>query len=152
MSDNINQYVTFVVNEETYGMDVASVQEVTTFSKITHVPNTKKFMKGVLDLRGVVVPLVDMRLRFEYPEKKYDQNTVVVITQIASGLVGMIVDSVSDVISISSDQIQKPEHYSSNLDLDYVHGIYRTEKDLVIILNVDRILQKEDIEDLVALK
>jgi purine-binding chemotaxis protein CheW len=140
------QYVTFSIGSETYGIDVIRAQEVLNLIRITHVPNTMPFMKGVIDLRGKIVPLIDLRIKFKLSEREYDSNTVIIIVKVQDTLVGLIVDSVSDVISMSLEDIQNTPHFTSEIDKDSVVGIGRHEGRLVIILEVDRILSVEEVE------
>ena len=139
------QYVTFLLNDDVYGIDVSYVQEVTGLVNITKVPNTKSFMKGVLDLRGTVIPLVDMRLRFGFAEKEYDKLTAVIIAQVNKKHVGMIVDAVSNVQNLSASDIQDTYHYSAKVETDCVAGIARTESGITVLLDVQKILDPDEI-------
>jgi len=142
------QYVTFSIGEEMYGVDVIRAQEVLNMISITHVPNTMPFMKGVIDLRGKIVPLIDMRIKFRLDEKEYDQNTVIIIVEVRGLLVGLIVDSVSDVINMTVDDIQNTPHFSVEIDKDAVIGISRHSDKLVIILDVDKILTVAELDSI----
>src|SRR5208337_4204324 len=133
------QYVTFSIKDELYGIDVRRAQEVMNLPQITKVPDTMPFMKGVIDLRGKIIPLIDMRIKFKIEEKLYDQNTVIIITDVKKVLCGIIVDSVSDVITMSLNDVQHTPHFASEIDKDTVFGIGKTDDKLVIILDVDRI-------------
>lgn len=141
-----NQYVTFLIAKETYGVEVLRVQEIIGMTGITHVPNSMEFMRGVINLRGTVVPVVDMRLRFGMEEKDYDNFTVILIVEVKGYMVGMIVDSVADVVDIPIKNIQDTPHFSANIRTDYIKGIGRIDEDLVIVLNVDKILSTEELE------
>lgn len=143
--EEIAQYVTFIIQNEVYGVEVLKVQEIIGMTQITHMPNSMTFMKGVINLRGSVVPVVDMRLKLKMQEKEYDQFTVILIVETKGVLVGMIVDAVSDVIGIPVDTIQETPHFSVNIDTDYIKGIGKKEEQLVIILDVDRILSTEEL-------
>ena len=134
------QYVTFRIDGDTYGIDVSCVQEVTGLKGITKVPDSKSFMKGVLDLRGVVVPLVDMRLRFGFEPKPYDALTSVLITLIGGRYTGMIVDAVSDVVNIPPSKIQNTQHYPVKVETDTVTGVVSTEKGIIILLDAGKVL------------
>ncbi len=140
------QYVTFSIGKEMYGIDVIRAQEVLNLTTITKVPNTMPFMKGVIDLRGKIVPLVDMRIKFNLEERQYDQNTVIIIVEVRKMLFGMIVDSVSDVVSMSIGDIQNTPHFTLEVEKDSVIGIGRINGSLIIVLDVDRILTAEEIE------
>ena len=143
-----NQYVTFVIGEETYGVEVLKVQEIIGMTQITHVPNAMSFMKGVINLRGSVVPVVDMRIKFTMSEREYDAFTVIIIVEVRGRMIGMIVDSVSDVVSIPVKGIQDTPHFSAKIETDFIMGIGQIEEKLVIILAVDRIMSSEEMTEL----
>lgn len=147
-----SQFVTFLIAGEVYGVEVLRVQEIIGMTNVTHVPNSMHFMKGVINLRGTVVPVVDMRLRFNMDEKDYDNFTVILIVEVKGHMVGMIVDSVADVVDIPVKNIQDTPHFSASIQTDYIKGIGRIEEDLVIVLDVDRILSTEELEKMEAVK
>jgi len=139
------QYVTFSIAEELYGVDVIRAQEVLNLSSIIKVPNTMPFMKGVIDLRGKIVPLIDMRIKFNIPERPYDKNTVIIIVEVRGLLCGLIVDSVNDVISMTLEDIQNTPHFAAEIERDAVIGIGREKEQLVIVLDADKILTAEEV-------
>jgi len=141
------QYVTFMLGNENYGIEVLRAKEVLYMIEITKVPNTMNFMKGVIDLRGEIVPLVDLRVKFDLEEKEYGENTVIIIIEYELMLIGMIVDAVSDVLNIPVNDIKDVVHFSRelNIESDYLAGIGRVEEKLIILLDVDRILTAEEI-------
>jgi len=143
-----NQFVTFVIGEETYGVEVLKVQEIIGMTQITHVPNAMSFMKGVINLRGSVVPVVDMRIKFSMGEREYDTFTVIIIVEVRGRMIGMIVDSVSDVVNIPVRSIQDTPHFSAKIETDFIMGIGQVEEKLVIILDVDRIMSSEEMTEL----
>jgi purine-binding chemotaxis protein CheW len=140
-----HQFVTFVIGSEVYGVDVSKVQEIIGITHITHVPNTLQFMKGVINLRGSVVPVIDMRLKFNLDEKAYDSFTVIIIVEVHERLIGMIVDAVSDVVNVPVATIQDTPHFTSKIETDFIRGIGQVEGGLVIILDVDLIMTREDV-------
>jgi purine-binding chemotaxis protein CheW len=143
-----HQHVTFLIGEETYGLGVERVKEIIGMTDITHVPNTAYFMEGVINLRGTVVPVVDMRKKFKMETRKYDAYTVIVIVEVKDRLVGMIVDSVSDVVNIPVSTIQATPHFTAKIETDFIHGIGQIENNLIILLDVDMILTEEEIKDI----
>jgi purine-binding chemotaxis protein CheW len=147
-AEDEKQHVTFIIGEETYGVEVLKVQEIIGMTQITHVPNTMSFMKGVINLRGSVVPVVDMRLKFSMPEREYDSFTVIIIVEVKERMIGMIVDSVSDVVSIPVRSIQDTPHFSSKIETDFIMGIGQVDERLVIILDVDRILTTDELGEI----
>ena len=139
------QYVTFSIGEEIFGIDVVRAQEVLNLTTITKVPNTMEFMKGVVDLRGRIIPLIDMRIKFNIEERLYDKNTVIIIAKIRGVLLGLIVDSVFDVISMALEDIQDTPRFAIEVDKDPVTGIGSTYKGLVIVLEADRLFSDREI-------
>jgi purine-binding chemotaxis protein CheW len=140
------QYVTFKIADESYGVGVLKVQEIIGMTEIVYVPNSPEFMKGVINLRGAVVPVVDMRKRFRMEERKYDMFTVIIIVEVKEILVGMIVDTVSDVVGIPQNAIQETPHFTTKIDSEFIAGIGQTNDKLVIILDIDKILSTEEIK------
>lgn len=140
------QYVTFFIRNEIYGVPVMKVQEIIGMTKITAMPNTLPFMKGVIDLRGAVVPVIDLRLKFDMERAEYNNFTVIIIVEVKDRLVGMVVDSVSDVLSIPVKSIQDTPSFSARINTEYMQGIGQKDDTLVIILDVDKILTTAEFE------
>jgi purine-binding chemotaxis protein CheW len=140
------QYVTFRIADENYGVGVLKVQEIIGMTEIVYVPNSPDFMKGVINLRGSVVPVVDMRKRFHMEERTYDMFTVIIIVEVKEILVGMIVDTVSDVVGIPQSEIQDTPHFTAKIDSEFIAGIGQVNDKLVIILDIDKILSTEEIK------
>lgn len=139
------QFVTFIIGNETYGIEVLKVQEIIGMTHITHVPNTLSFMKGVINLRGSVVPVIDMRKKIGMEEIEYNSFTVIIITEVKGKLIGMIVDSVQDVVTIPVQKIQDTMRFTSHVSTDYIKGIGQIDDNLVIILDVDKLLTSEEL-------
>jgi purine-binding chemotaxis protein CheW len=146
------QYVTFTIGSEIYGVDVLKVQEIIGMTQITHVPNTMPFMKGVINLRGLVVPVIDIRIKFKMSERDYNNFTVILIVEVKNRMIGMIVDTVSDVVEIPITNIQDTPHFSTSIETDFIKGIGNDVSQLIIILDVDRILSYDEIEEMIKEK
>jgi purine-binding chemotaxis protein CheW len=142
------QYVTFMIASESYAVPVLKVQEIIGMTEIVHVPNSLEFIKGVINLRGSVVPVVDMRKRFHMEGREYDMFTVIIIVEIKDMLVGMIVDSVSDVVDIPEGDIQGTPNFTAKIDTDFIAGIGQINDRLAIILDIERIFSLEEIRKL----
>lgn len=142
------QFVSFMIENEYYGVEILKVQEIVGMTRITSVPNMAHYMKGVINLRGKVVPVVDMRLKFNMDERDYDAVTVILIVEVKGREIGMIVDSVSDVVDIPREQIQKTPHFKANIDTNYIKGIGNMNDMLVILLDVDKILSSDELEQI----
>jgi len=146
-----DQYVTFLINDETYAIEVLRVKEIVGMTSITTVPNSERYLKGVMNLRGIVVPVIDLRLKFNIPEKEYDSFTVILIIEMQGYLVGIIVDSVSDVIT-APGQLQDVPNFHVSIDREVIKGVFNKESNLIIILNADIMLTIKDLEILAELK
>ncbi|MBN2039828.1 MAG: purine-binding chemotaxis protein CheW [Spirochaetes bacterium] len=141
-----HQHVTFLIGDETYGVGVEKVKEIIGMTDITHVPNAAFFMEGVINLRGSVVPVVDLRKKFKMHKREYDNYTVIIIVEVKDRLIGMIVDSVSDVVNIPVSSIQSTPQFTAKIKTDFIEGIGRIENNLIILLDVDMILTEDEIE------
>ena len=148
MENTVSQYVTFRISKEIYGVDVARVQEVLNLVEITYMPNFSSFMKGVIDLRGDIVPLIDMRMKFKIEEKEYDENTAIVIVELHDKLFGMIVDTVLDVVNLSIDEVSESDNLSDEHEREFVKGIGRINDNLIIVLDVNKLLSNDDLKQI----
>ncbi len=140
VAEEMLQFVTFLVAEENYGVSVHNVQSINEMLEITYVPHSSSYMEGVINLRGSVVPVINMRKKFNIPVKEYDLFTVILIVEVKERLIGMIVDSVSDVVSIPASSIQKDIQFSTKVNVESIEGIGKLEDELIIILNVEHFL------------
>ncbi len=145
--EEVNQYVTFLVGDETYGVSVMKVQSLNEMIEITHVPKARAFIKGVINLRGSVIPVIDMRRKFSLPPKEYDSFTVILIVEVNERLVGMIVDAVSDVVNIPLSDIQSQINYSARVDTSSIEGIGRIGESLVVLLDVETFLAGDSLTE-----
>lgn len=145
------QYVTFLINNETYAIEVLRVKEIVGMTTVTSIPNSEKYLKGVINLRGIVVPVIDLRMKFDIPVKEYDSSTVILIIEMKNFLVGVIVDSVSDVIT-APEQLQDVPNFHVSIDREVIKGVFNKDNDLIIILNADIMLTVKDLEVLAELK
>lgn len=146
-NEDLKQYVTFMVGGETYGVSVMKVQSINEMSEITQVPKARSFIKGVINLRGAVIPVIDMRKKFGLPEKDYDSFTVILIVEVKERLIGMIVDSVSDVLSIPASNIQVNINYSGKVEKNSMEGVGRIGESLIVLLDVETFLYSENIQE-----
>lgn len=146
-NEDLRQYVTFLVGNETYGVSVMKVQSINEMSEITQVPKARSFIKGVINLRGAVIPVIDMRNKFGLPEKVYDSFTVILIVEVKERLIGMIVDSVSDVVSIPVTNIQTNINYSGKVEKNSLEGVGRIGESLIMLLDVETFLNSENVQE-----
>ncbi len=139
-----NEYLTFTLGKEEYGVEILKVQEIRGYEKPTHIANAPEFIKGVVNLRGIIVPIVDMRIKFNLGEAKYDQFTVVIILNVAGRVVGMVVDSVSDVITLSAEQMKPAPNFSSTFDTEYITGLGTVDSRMLILVDIEKLMSASD--------
>lgn len=134
----------FTLGKEEYGINILKVQEIRGYDTVTRIANAPDFIKGVVNLRGVIVPIVDMRIKFNLGAPTYDQFTVVIILNIADRVVGMVVDSVSDVITLAPDQIKPAPEMGTALNTDYLIGLGTIDQRMVILVDIDRLMSNAE--------
>jgi purine-binding chemotaxis protein CheW len=143
------QLVSFKIGNEEFGVNILQVQEINRPTQITHVPNIPDFIEGVINLRGKIVPVVNLRKKFGLGEKEYDKNTRVIVVELNNKIVGFIVDSVSEVLRISKKVVEPPpELISSGIDSEYITGIAKLDDRLLILLDLEKVLSAEEKESL----
>jgi purine-binding chemotaxis protein CheW len=138
------QLVSFRLLQEEYGIEITKVQEIILMGEITRIPQTSDYIKGLINLRSTVIPVVDLRLRFSLPPQAATDETRIMVVNMAGKTVGIIVDAVSEVLRISRDQISPPPPTVAGLGRDYLHGLVNLENRLLILLNIDKILSAEE--------
>jgi purine-binding chemotaxis protein CheW len=134
------QYLTFRLGEEEYGVEILKVQEIKGYSTVTPIPNTPTYLKGVMNLRGTIVPVVDLRSKFAMADAEYNQFTVIIVVTVGTKVMGLIVDAVSDVLNIPQGDIQATPDFGGQVDARYINGMARTSDKLVVLLDIDRVL------------
>jgi purine-binding chemotaxis protein CheW len=147
-----DRYLSFHIREEEYCIEIIYVTEIVGLQKITEVPDMPDFVRGVINLRGQVVPVVDLRLRFNLPEKEYTDRTCVIIINLESTVIGLVVDSVEDVSYIAPEEVSPPPAVSSSGSSRFIKGLGRAGDDVKIILNVTRILYDSELKEIKAAK
>jgi purine-binding chemotaxis protein CheW len=147
MSEKI-QYITFFLDREEYALELLKVKEIIAFRSLTRVPRMGGFIKGILNLRGVIIPVFDPREKFGLSSRDYDTHTVIFILELAGRLFGLIVDTASDVIDLDAKDIQPTPAFSTPIQSDYIQGIGSIEDRLVVLLNADRLLNEQEISAL----
>ncbi len=135
----------FTLGSEEYGIDILKVQEIRGYDTVTRVANAPDFIKGVINLRGIIVPIIDMRIKFNLGTPTYDQFTVVIVLNIGERVVGMVVDSVSDVITLNRDQIKPAPEMGTAMNTDYLVGLGTLDERMVILIDIDRLMSSEEI-------
>ena len=146
----IEQYVIFSLNEHVYGIEILKIKEVVSYRKITPLPNVTGFTKGIINLRGVVMPVFDLREKFNLSEATYTPFHIIIVMEISGRIMGVIVDEISDVVELLPEEVQAPSNLPADVQAEYIKGIGKKEYELVILLDVDRLLSPEELEILDA--
>jgi purine-binding chemotaxis protein CheW len=141
---NGNEFLAFTLGKEEYGIDILKVQEIRGYEAVTRIANSPDFVKGVVNLRGIIVPIVDMRIKFNLGEPTYDQFTVVIILNIGGRVVGMVVDSVSDVITLTPEQIKPAPEMGTAFNTDYLIGLGTLDERMLILVDIDKLMSSAE--------
>ena len=149
--DGAQQYLTFLLAGEEYGVDILRVQEIKGWDSVTPIPNTPKYIRGVINLRGTIVPIIDLRLRFSLEQLEYGPTTVVIMLKVMSDAkhsrtMGIVVDGVSDVYNMPNDQIKPSPDFGTAVETDFVKGLATVNEKMVIILEIDHILNANELK------
>ena len=138
------EYLAFTLGQEEYGIDIQKVSEIRSYETPTRIANAPDFVKGVVNLRGIIVPIVDMRIKFNLGQPTYNQFTVVIILNIGSRVVGMVVDSVSDVTTLLPEQVKPAPDMGRALDTEYVIGLGTVDERMLILIDIDRLMSSAE--------
>jgi len=139
------EFLTFALGEQQYGVDILKVQEIRGYDGVTQLPNTPAHIKGVINLRGTIVPVLDLRIKFNLGEARYDSFTVMIILNLAGRVVGAVVDSVSDVVHLAAEQIRPAPPLGAGVDARYLVGVGVVEKRMILLIDIERLLGAEDL-------
>jgi len=140
------ELLTFTLGSEEYGIDILKVQEIRGYEAVTTIANAPDFIKGVINLRGIIVPIVDMRIKFKLSAVSYDETTVVIILNIADRVVGMVVDGVSDVTALKADEIKPAPEFGASLDTKYLQGLGTVDERMIILVDIEKLMTSRDME------
>ncbi len=135
-----NEFLTFRLGGEEYGIEILKVQEIRGYDAITHIANAPDFIKGVVNLRGIIVPIADMRIKFRLGKADYDQFTVVIILNVAGRVMGIVVDGVSDVITLSTEQMRPTPGMGSVIDTEYIMGLGTVDERMLILIDIEKLM------------
>lgn len=138
------EWLTFTLGNEEYAVEILRVQEIRGYDAVTAIANTPDFIKGVINLRGTIVPIVDLRIKFQVGTPTYDQFTVVIIVNVGARTIGMVVDTVSDVATLSAEQLKPPPAFGGALDTRYISGIGALDEHMLILVDIERLLMSEE--------
>ena len=138
------EYLTFVLGDEQYGLEILKVQEIRGYDTVTQIANTPDFIKGVVNLRGKIVPIVDLRIKFKLGKVEYDEFTVVIILNLGGRVVGIVVDGVSDVKALKEEQIRDVPSLVSNIDTKYIVGLATVEEQMFILVDIEQLMSSQE--------
>jgi purine-binding chemotaxis protein CheW len=139
------EFLTFVLGDEHYALDIMSVKEIRGYEAVTKIANAPAFIKGVMNLRGDIVPIVDLRIKFSVGEASYNEFTIVIMLNVAERIVGIVVDGVSDVIRLTDDQIRPPPEFGVAFDSRYLLGLAPIDEHMVILVNIERLISSDEL-------
>ena len=145
---DLQQFLTFVMEGEEYGIDILNVQEIRGWDNVAPIPNAPAHVSGVINLRGAIVPVIDLRVMFAFNEARYDENTVVIVLKVESQrvnrIMGVVVDAVSDVFSLSEEDKRPPPNVNQNISQNYINGLTEVKGKMVIFLDCEKLLDIEN--------
>jgi len=146
------RYLTFFVDDEQYGIDISKIKEIIAPINITHIPKTPPFVKGVINLRGSIIPVVDVRLKFGMDEKEMDIDTAIIIYEVDKVSIGFIVDQVEDVLTLDNKHISDAPRFGSNIDTSFIENIAEVGESVIMLLNLEKIFEAEELLDISKLE
>ncbi len=145
ISSSTPEFLAFTMGQEEYGLDIKKVQEIRGYEAVTRLANTPDYFKGVMNLRGIIVPIIDMRIKLGLGAPTYDQFTIVIVLSLGANVIGMVVDSVSDVTTLTPDQIRPAPDMGSAMDVDYVIGLGTVDQRMLILVDIEKLMASDDI-------
>ena len=145
------QIVSFVVGKEEFGVDILKVSEINRSVEVTRVPNTPEYIEGVINLRGKVIPIIDLRQRFGMPRKQHDKNTRIIVAQLEDKVVGFVVDAVRQVLRIPKNVLEPPPAIIATIEAEYITAVGKLDQRLLILLDLDKVLSTSEKDDLKTL-
>lgn len=152
MAGKAGKFLTFKLAEEDYGIEIRKIKEIIGIMPVTTVPKTPQFVKGVINLRGKVIPVIDLRARFGMPAVEYTDRTCIVVVEIESQgvtvMIGIVVDTVSEVLNIKADAIEPPPTFGQRLNIDYILGMAKMEGGVKILIDIDQVMGADVIQTL----
>jgi purine-binding chemotaxis protein CheW len=140
----VQEFLAFTLGQEEYGIDILKVQEIRGYEAVTRIANAPDFLKGVINLRGIIVPIVDMRIKFNLGTPTYDQFTVVIILNIEGRVVGMVVDSVSDVMTLLPEQVRPAPEMGTTFSGDFLIGLGTLEERMLILVDIVKLMSSSE--------
>ena len=149
-SEELIQLVSFTIGDEEFGVDILKVQEINRMLAVTRVPNSPEYIDGVINLRGKVIPIIDLRRRFQMERREHDKNTRIVVVELSGKVVGFVVDAVSEVMRIPKSVTEPPPPIVAGIDAEYITAVAKLEDRLLILLDLEKVLVNDEKECLAA--
>jgi purine-binding chemotaxis protein CheW len=140
-----NQFLTFLLDEQEYGVELFKIQEIRGYAPVTPIPNVPAHVRGVMNLRGTVLPVVDMRMKFKLPPVEYNKFTVIVIAMVSEKMVGLLVDAVSDVLNVTQSEMRAAPDFGAAVDTRFIHGVFQTKERLAVALDLEKLLCESEL-------
>ena len=144
-ASDVDQYLTFSLGQEEYGIEILKVQEIKGYSAITPIPNTPPHVKGVMNLRGTVVPVVDLRAKFGMEAVEYSKFTVIIVVMVGQKIAGLVVDAVSDVLNIQQSEVRPAPDFGARADTRFISGVASIGDKLAVLVDIDKLLTEEEV-------
>ena len=140
-----HRYLSFFVEDEQYGIEISHINEIIAMMKITHVPRTPAFVEGVINLRGSIIPIVDIRGKFGLEKKEHDMNTAIIINEVAGVNIGFIVDRVEDVLTFDEKDLNEPPKFGSHIDTSFIQSVAEVESSVILILDMEKVFEDDEL-------
>lgn len=139
------RFLTFLLDEQEYGLELFKIQEICGYAPITPIPNLPPHVRGVMNLRGTVLPVIDLRMKFHLPAVEYSKFTVIVIAKVEEKTVGLLVDAVSDVLQVSQEGMRTAPDFGAAVDTEFIRGVFHTHDHLAVALNLEKLLSENEL-------
>ena len=139
------EVLVFVLGREEYAVDILKVQEIRGFDKVTPIPAAPAYLKGIVNLRGVIVPVIDLRLKFQLPEPRYDATTVMVVLRLAGRVIGVVVDAVSDVVRLAPGDVKAAPQLGALVDSSYIAGLATQDERMILLMDIEKLLSSAEL-------
>ena len=139
------EFLTFVLGDENYALDIMTVKEIRGYEEVTKIANAPDYLKGVINLRGDIVPIVDLRLKFNVGTATYDEFTIVIMLMVGERIVGIVVDEVSDVIKVAESEVKSPPEFGVAFDSAYLHGLTSINEQMIILVNIQKLISSDEL-------
>jgi purine-binding chemotaxis protein CheW len=139
------RFLTFLLEEREYGLELFRIQEICGYAPITPIPNLPPHVRGVMNLRGTVLPVIDLRMKFRLPAVEYNKFTVIVIAMVQEKTVGLLVDAVSDVLQVKEDDLRPAPDFGAEVDTKFINGVFQTRDHLAVALNLEKLLAENEL-------